>query len=63
MKAKWKDCLRGIRKTRNRFLSILCIVMIGVGFFAGVKASSPDMWRSVDAYADQQNLMHYRWKE
>ncbi len=60
MKAKWKDCLRGIRKTRNRFLSILCIVMIGVGFFAGVKASSPDMWRSVDAYADQQNLMHYR---
>lgn len=60
MKAKWKDSLRGIRKSRNRFLSILCIVMIGVGFFAGVKASGPDMWRSADSYADQQNLMHYR---
>ena len=46
MKAKWKDNLRGIRKSKNRFLSILCIVMIGVSFFAGVKASGPDMWIS-----------------
>lgn len=60
MKAKWKDSLRSIRKSRSRFLSIFCIVAIGVGFFAGVKASGTDMWKSADAYADQQNLMHYR---
>lgn len=60
MKAKWKDSLRSIRKSRSRFFSILCIVAIGVGFFAGVKAGGGDMWRSADAYADQQNLMHFR---
>lgn len=58
--AKWKDCFRAIWKTRNRFFSILCIIAIGVGFFAGLRASGPDMWRSADAYADQQNLMHFR---
>ena len=60
MNAKWKDCFRGIWKTRNRFFSILCIIAIGVGFFAGLRASGPDMWRSADAYADQQDLMHFR---
>lgn len=60
MKAKWKDSLRSVRKSRSRFLSIFCIVAIGVGFFAGVKAGGTDMWKSADAYADQQNLMHYR---
>lgn len=60
MKAKWKDCLRGIWKTKSRFLSILCIVMVGVGFFAGVRASSSDMWLSMDTYGDRDNLMHYR---
>ena len=60
IKAKWKDCLRSVWKSRNRFLSILCIVAIGVGFFAGVKASGPDMRRSTDIYADRQNLMNFR---
>lgn len=60
MNVKWKDCVRAIWKSRNRFLSILCIVAIGVGFFAGIKASGPDMAKSADAYADEQNLMHFR---
>ena len=41
--ALWKDTLREIRKSFGRFLSILLIVALGVGFFAGVKASVPDM--------------------
>ena len=38
-----KDIFREIAKTKNRFLSIFLIVAIGVGFFAGLTASGPDM--------------------
>lgn len=60
MSAKFKDTLRSIRKSLNRYLSIFMIVAIGVGFFGGVKASGPDMRKSADVYAGQQNLMHFR---
>lgn len=32
-----KDTMRTMRKTMNRFCSILLIVALGVGFFAGVR--------------------------
>ena len=48
-----KDSFREIRYTFKRFLSILLIVFLGVGFFAGVKATSPDMEKTLDAYFDQ----------
>lgn len=38
-----KDIFREIFKTKNRFLSIFSIVAIGVGFFAGLTVSGPDM--------------------
>ena len=49
-----KDSFREIRYTFKRFLSILLIVFLGVGFFAGVKATSPDMEKTLDAYFDQE---------
>ena len=54
--ALWKDTLREIRKSFGRFLSILLIVALGVAFFAGVKASVPDMKYTADAYFDEYNL-------
>ena len=42
-KALITDILKEISKTRNRFLSIMLIVMLGSGFFAGVKSTCPDM--------------------
>ena len=56
----FKNTLRSIWRTRSRYVSILLIVALGVGFFAGVKASKPDMIRSTDIYSDRQNLMHFR---
>ena len=44
-----KDTFRTIRKTLNRFCSILLIVAIGVGFFAGVRATGSDMRNTADA--------------
>ena len=38
-----KDSIKEIINTRKRFLSILLIVLLGVGFFAGIRAASPDM--------------------
>jgi len=35
--------MRAIRKTLSRFISIVIIVALGVGFFAGLKAVSPNM--------------------
>ena len=49
----WKDTLREIKKTLGRFFSIFAIVAIGVAFFAGVKASVPDMKYTADAYFDE----------
>lgn len=51
-----KDILREIRKSLGRFLSILLIVALGVAFFAGVRASVPDMKYTADAYFDEYNM-------
>ena len=51
-----KDIFREIKISLGRFLSILCIVAIGVAFFAGIKASAPDMKNSADTYFDQYNV-------
>lgn len=51
-----KDIFREIKISLGRFLSILCIVAIGVAFFAGIKASAPDMKNSADMYFDTYNV-------
>lgn len=51
-----KDIFREIKISLGRFLSILCIVAIGVAFFAGIKASAPDMKNSADTYFDTYNV-------
>lgn len=51
-----KNIFREIKISLGRFLSILCIVAIGVAFFAGIKASAPDMKNSADTYFDKYNV-------
>ena len=51
-----KDIFREIKISLGRFLSILCIVEIVVAFFAGIKASAPDMKNSADTYFDKYNV-------
>lgn len=46
-----------VRKSKARFISIFCIVALGVAFFSGIQATSPDMRHSGDAYYDSANLM------
>ena len=56
-KALHKDFWQEIRKSRARFISIFCIVALGVAFFSGIQASSPDMRLSGDDYYNEVQLM------
>lgn len=58
--AKRKDFAVEIGRSRNRFLSILFIVALGVAFFSGIRAARPDMELSADHYYDETNLMDIR---
>lgn len=55
-KALLKDSVKEIRKTYKRFLSILLMSLLGVGFFAGIRATSPDMRKTIDNYYNEQNF-------
>ena len=56
-RALHKDFWMEVRKSQARFISIFCIVALGVAFFSGIQASSPDMRLSGDAYYNESKLM------
>lgn len=60
MKAFNKNIIREITKSKSRFLSILLICAIGVGFFSGVRATCDDMKTSADKFYDKSNLFDLR---
>ena len=45
-----KNNRRELRKTLGRFLAIVAIVALGVGFFTGLKSARPSMAQTCDAY-------------
>lgn len=47
---------RKIKNNFKRFLSLLCMALLGVGFYAGIQAASPDMLNTLDSYLDTQNV-------
>lgn len=55
-KALLKDSFKEIKNTYKRFISILLMAFLGVGFFAGLRACSPDMVDTIDSYYDEQNV-------
>lgn len=56
MKALHKDSLKEIKNTYKRFLSILVMAFLGVGFFAGMRAASPDMVDTIDQYYKESQV-------
>lgn len=55
-KALFKDSIKEIKNTYKRFISILLMAFLGVGFFAGIRATSPDMVNTIDSYYKEQNV-------
>ena len=62
MKKIDKESLVSIVKSKKRFISILLIVLLGVGFFAGIKATSPDMEDTMNKYYQDTNFMDFDLK-
>ncbi len=47
---------RKIKNTYKRFISLLCMALLGVGFYAGIQSTSPNMLKTLDTYLDNQNM-------
>ena len=48
--------LRAIKSSYKTFISLMCISLLGVGFFVGIKTTAPDMIYTFDKYYDDLNV-------
>lgn len=55
-----RTTLREIKGSFGRYLAILAIVALGVGFFSGLKVSKPFMVATADQYVKEQKLFDIR---
>lgn len=56
----WRSVLRSIRGSLGRYLAILAIIALGVGFFAGLRVTEPSILKTADDYIDELNLYDFR---
>lgn len=56
----WKSTFREIKQSLGRFLAILAIVALGVGFLAGLKATQPAMLKTTEDYYERTDFYDYR---
>ena len=54
-----KSTLREIKGSFSRWLAILAIVMLGVGFFCGLKVCKDAFTLTGDTYLDEHNFFDY----
>ena len=57
MRALEKDFLREVQHSKSRFLSIFILAALAVAFLSGLRATAPDMKRTLDTYMDQAQFM------
>ena len=55
-----KTALREIKHTFGRFMAILAIIALGVGFFAGVRDTTPAMVNMMENFLKEKNFHDYR---
>lgn len=55
-----KTTIREIKGSFGRYMAILAIVMLGVGLFTGLKATTPAMLATQSAYLTEQNFFDFR---
>ena len=59
-KTAGKLARRSIRAKKGRYLAILFIVLLSVGFLSGLKVTREQMWDAAERYLDSQNMYDYR---
>lgn len=60
MKTLRKTTIREIRQTFGRFFAIFAIIALGVGFFSGVRITTPAMVHTVDTFLQDKQFFDYR---
>lgn len=55
-----KNTLRDVYRTKARFISIMLIIMLGVGFLVGINSTAPSMFAVAENYYKEKNLMDFR---
>ena len=51
-----KHIFMKIKDNYKRFLSLICMAFLGVGFYVGIQSSSPDMLKTLDNFYDENNV-------
>ena len=55
-----KNIFRTIKGSLGRYVAIMAIIALGVGFFSGIKVTKPSMVASLNDYYSDTNLFDYR---
>ena len=55
-----KTILRSIRMTFPRFIAIFAIIALGVGFFSGLKVTTPSFIYTADQYTKQNSMFDFK---
>lgn len=55
-----KTIIREIKGSLSRYLAILAIIALGVGFFAGLRITKPSMVETVESYLTEHGFFDYR---
>lgn len=56
IKALWKDAWREILRTKARFAALIGIIILGTGFFVGIRSAAPDMRQTASQYYQATQL-------
>ena len=57
-----KTVFRDFKKNITRFIAIIAIMALGVGFLIGLLSATPVLQRSLDYYYDEQNVFDLQIK-
>ena len=55
-----KTILRSIRMTFPRFIAIFAIIALGVGFFSGLKVTTPSFVYTADIYTKETSMFDFK---
>ena len=55
-----KNNIREIKHTWERYIAIVAIIILGVGFYAGLRITKDAMVTTLDTYLNQYNMYDYR---
>ena len=56
----FRSTLREIKNSMGRYIAILAIIALGVGFFAGLKVCRDEMISTADDYLNESRFFDYQ---